>query len=208
MLWLCLSFCQRLWTEFLEIIRPHGTKPSFYLKQNPRPSMTKKCLMQFTTRSDLHSLSLKRIQHSLQSQFVFNCADFHASGKNWRVSLFLWKSWRLVIKWFVQNETEKKNKFVYDCRPRGSVVRWEAGELPYVGRKSCTVQSLFEPHCGNCQKKLYCIYMCFLHCLVFSCWEMAVWNFLKYEYFYEAFLRVFFDVIGRGSGFLIIISFF
>lgn len=29
-----------------------------------------------------------------------------------------------------------------------------------------------------------------------------------YEYFYEAFLRVFFDVIGRGSGFLIIISFF
>ena len=57
-------------------------------------------------------------------------------------------------------------------------------------------------------KNLYCIYMCFLHCLVFSCREMPVWNFLMYEYFYEAFLRVFFDVIGRGSGFLIIIFFF
>lgn len=159
---------------------------TFFLSKAKSTAFTwlKKCLMQFTTRSDLHSLSLKRIQHSLHSQFVFNCANYHASGKNWRVSLLLWKSWRLVIKWFVQNETEKENKFVYDCRPRGSVVRWEAGELPYVGRKSCTVQSLFEPHCGNCQKTLLYLHVLFtlfsLFLLRDGCLELLdVWVFLR-----------------------------
>ena len=63
-------------------------------------------------------------------------------------------------------------------------VRWEASELPYVGRKSCTVQSLFEPHCVNCQKNLLYLHVLFTLFSLFlprdACLELLdVWVFLR-----------------------------